>query len=172
MHDAEIVRFTQRGQRLAQHLDDAREGQRAFFVSDAREIFTAQELHHQVRLPVVGATEVEHGDRVGMVQLAGSPRFGHEAQRRVLVRQEVRVNDLDRYRAAERGLLGAVHPAHTADADQIEDVVAARKRLAHELVIRWRTHRAHRKATRRAVLVLGVAGGPAVRADSTRDLCC
>ncbi len=96
VHDAQIVRFTQGRQGLAQHLDDAREGQRALLVGDAREILAAQELHHQVGLPVVGTTEVEHGDRVGMVELARGARFGHEAQRGVLVGQQMRVDDLDR----------------------------------------------------------------------------
>ena len=59
VHDAEVVRFAERRQHLAQHVDDARERERPLFVGDAREVLAAQELHHQVGLPVVGAAEVE-----------------------------------------------------------------------------------------------------------------
>jgi hypothetical protein len=170
MHDAQIVRFTERGQRLSQDLDDARKGQRPFLVSDAREILAAQKFHHQIRLAVVGTAEVEHGDRVRMVQLAGCARFGHEAERGVFIRQEMRMDDLDRDGAAERRLLRAVHAAHAADADQVEDVVTTRQRLADELVVRGRTHGAHGKATRGAVLMLGVAGGATVRTGSVGHL--
>ena len=86
MDDAEVVRFAERRERLAQHVDDATKSQRPFFVGDARQVLAAQELHHEVGLAVVSATEVEDGDRVRMVQLARGARFGHEAERRIFIR--------------------------------------------------------------------------------------
>ena len=99
-----------------------------------------------------------------MVELAGRARLGDEAKRRVLVREQVRVDDLDRDRAPERALLGAVDAAHAADADQVEDVVAARQRPADELVLVVRADRAHREAAGRAVQVLDQARGSALGA--------
>ena len=52
-----------------------------------------------------------------------------------LVAEQVRVDDLDRDRAAERPLLGAVDAPHAADADEIEDDVAARERAVDERIL-------------------------------------
>ncbi len=68
------------------------------------------------------------------------------------------VDDLDRDRAPERRLLGAVHATHAADADQIQDVVASGQRFADELVVGGRAHGSDWEAARRAILVLCVAG--------------
>src|SRR6185436_7854348 len=134
MNDAEVVRFAESGEDLAEDVDDASERERSLFVSNAREILPAQELHHEVRLAVVGPAEVEHGDRVRVIELARRACLRHEAERRVLVRKEVRVDDLDRHRAAERALLGPIDASHPADADEVEDVVPAGEGLTDELV--------------------------------------
>ena len=170
MHDAQVVRFTEGGEHLAQHVDDASEGQRPLLVRDAREVLAPQELHHEVRLPVLGPAEVEHGHRVRMVELARRARFGHEAQGRVLVRKEMGVDDFDGDGTAEGALLGTVDAPHAADADEVEDVVAARQRLADELVGGVHADGAHREAAGRAVLVLLVAARAAMRADPWRGL--
>ena len=62
--DAEVVRFGQRGERLAQHVEDAPDLGAALFVRDPREIAPAQKLHHQVELTVVGLAEIDHPHRV------------------------------------------------------------------------------------------------------------
>src|SRR5215207_5466395 len=106
-----------------------------------------------------------------MVELAGGAGLGDEAQRGVLVGQEVRVDDLDRDRATQGRLLRAVDAPHAADADQVEDVVAPRQRLADELVVRGRAHGTDREAARGAVLVLRCTAGAAVRAGSEGGCC-
>jgi hypothetical protein len=59
-----------------------------------------------------------------MVQPARRARLGDEARRRVLLTDEVRMDDLDRDGATEVRLLRAIHAAHAADPDQVEDDVA------------------------------------------------
>ena len=55
-----------------------------------------------------------------MVEPARGARLGVEARDGLLVDEQVRVDDLDRDRAAEHSLLGAVHAPHAADADELE----------------------------------------------------
>ena len=134
VNDAEVVRFGERREHLAEDVDDAPEGERPFFVDDAGEVAPAEELHHQVELRAVLA-EVDHADRVRVVEAARRAGLGDEADRGALVAEQVRVDDLDRDRAAERLLLGAVDAAHAADADELEDHVAAGERGADQRVV-------------------------------------
>ena len=80
--DAEVVRFGERGEHLAQHVDDAPEWERPVLVRDAREVAPAQELHDEVELTVVGLAEVDDADRVRVVEAARGARLGDEARRR------------------------------------------------------------------------------------------
>ena len=77
-----------------------------------------------------------------MAQAARRARLVEEARRRELVVGEVRVHDLDGDGAPERDLLGAVHAAHAADADEVRDAVAAGQRAADERVLLRRLSRA------------------------------
>ena len=47
-----MVRFGERREHLAQHVDDALEGERPLLVRHAREVLAAQELHDEVELAV------------------------------------------------------------------------------------------------------------------------
>ena len=123
-----------RGQRLAHDVDDAPEGQRPFFVGDAREVPPAQKLHHQVELAVVRLAEVDDAHRVRMVEAARRARFGDEPSRRALVAEQVRMDDLDGDGAPQHALLGPIHAPHAADADQVQDHVPARKRAVDERI--------------------------------------
>ena len=58
-----------------------RERQRALVVRDAREVAPAQVLHHDVRLPVLGAAEVEDRDRVRVAEATRRARLVQEARR-------------------------------------------------------------------------------------------
>ena len=113
-----------------------RKGERPVLVVDAREVAPAQELHDEVELPVRRLAEVDDADRVRVVEAARRARLGDEARRGVLVAEEVRVDDLDRDGAAEVRLLGAVDAAHAADADELEDDVAAGQRPPDERIVR------------------------------------
>ena len=89
-----------------------------------------------------------------MVEAARGAGLGDEAHGGALVAEQVRVDDLDGDGAAERLLLGAVDAAHAADADQLEDHVAARQRGADQRIVgRLRDSSADREAAHRAELV-------------------
>ncbi len=133
--DALAVRLGERRQRLPEHVDDAPEGERAVLVRDAREVAPAQELHDEVELAVGRLAEVDDADRVRVVQPARRARLGDEARGGVLLADQVRVDDLHRDGAPEVRLLGAVDAAHSADADELEDQVAARQRAPDERII-------------------------------------
>ena len=88
-----------------------------------------------------------------MVEAARGARLGDEARGGVLFTDEVRMDDLDRDGATEVRLLGAIHAAHAADADEIEDDVAARERATDERIVRMLRHLRDGEAARRTELV-------------------
>ena len=108
--------------------------------------------------------EIDDADDVGVVEAARRARLGDEALRRALFAREVRVDDLDRDRAAERLLLRAVDAPHPADTDELEQHVAARQALADQRVIRTLRNLAYGKAARRAEPVRRFIGRLALRA--------
>ena len=163
MDDAEVVRFGERREHLPEHVDDAAERERPFLVLDAREVLAAQELHDEVELAVLRLAEVDDADGVRVIEPARRARLGDEARRRVLFADEVRVDDLDRDRAPEVRLLGAVDAAHPADADEIEDHVAARQRAADERIVGLHRDLRDGKAARRTELVRLFARALALR---------
>ncbi len=126
MDDAEVMRFRERGEHLPKEADDATERERPFSYWIAREVLAAQELHDEIELAVLGLAEVDDADRVRVIEAARGARLGDEARRRVLLTDEMRVDDLDGDGAPQLRLLGAIHAAHPADADEIENDVAAR----------------------------------------------
>ena len=127
VNDSEGVRLFQRRERLSQDVYDASQRQWPLLVGDPTEVAAAEVLHHDVRVPVRGSTEVEDGDRVGVAKPACRPGFVEEARRGQLVVSEVGVYDLDRHGPPEGDLFGAVHPAHAPHADQVGDAVAPRQ---------------------------------------------
>ncbi len=166
--DVEVVRLAERGEDLDHDVDDALEGEEALLVHHAGEVLPAQVLHHQVELPAV-LPEVDHGDRVGVVEAARGARLRDEADRGALVAEQVRVDDLDGDRAAERLLLGAVHAPHAADPHQLEDHVAAGQRGADQRVVtRLPRELRDREPAHRAELMGLLARVRALRADDLR----
>ena len=149
VHDAEGVRLFERGERLFQHVGDTRERQRPLVVHHARQMSTAQVLHHDVRLTLLGAPEIEDGDRVRMAQTAGRPGLVEEARRGELVVGQVGMHHLDGHGAPQSNLLGAVHPAHAPHSDQVRHAVAARERSTDQRVV---------LPTLRGAIQLGPAG--------------
>ncbi len=163
--DVEVMRFGERRERLSEHVDHAPERERPVLVRHAREVFAAQVLHDEVELAVVGLAEIDDRDRVRVVQSARRARLGDEARDRVLFAREVRVNDLHRDRATERRLLRAIHAAHAADADELEDHEPARQRAPDQRVVAVVLRDlADRKPAARAELVRRVTGAVALRA--------
>ena len=168
--DLEVVRFGERREHLAQHADDATEGERPFLVLDSREVTPAEELHDEVQLTVGRLAEVDDRDGVRMVQPAGGARLGDEAGGGVLLADQVRVDDLDRDGAREIRLFGPINAAHSADADQLHDQVAAGEPLPDERVFRVRRDLGHGETARGAELVRLVDGASALGATAHRRL--
>ena len=167
VNDVEVVGLGEGGEHLAEDVDDALEGERPLFVDDAGQVFPAEELHDQVELRAALA-EVDHADRVRVIEAAGGAGLGDEADRRALVAEEVRVDDLHRDRASEGLLLGPIDAAHTADADELEDPVAPGERGADQSVIAPTVELCDREAANRAKLVRGGAQVAALRAHDIR----
>ena len=161
------VRLAERGEHLDEDVDDAPERAEAVVVDDAGEVAPPQELHHEIELPAVLA-EVDDADRIRVIEPARRPRLGDETRRRALVSEKVLVDDLDRDRAPERLLLRAVNAAHSADADQLQDDVAAWQGGADERIVGLLRDLAHRKATDRAEAVTRLDGCGALRAGNGR----
>ncbi len=160
--DVLVVRLGQRRQRLAQHVDDSPEGQRSVFVRGAREVAPAQELHHQVELAVGRVSEVDDAHGVRVIQLACGAGLRDEPGGRVLLPHQMGVDDLHRDGASEGGLLGAIDAPHTADADELEDKIAARKRASDERIIGAGGDLADRESARRTEPMGVVADGCAL----------
>src|SRR5690606_5725932 len=85
VNDSERVCFSESSQHLTQDIDDACKREFTFLVCDQPEVFPSEQFHHEVRLSVVGATEVKHGDAVGVIQLACRPCFRQEPERGVFI---------------------------------------------------------------------------------------
>jgi hypothetical protein len=126
--------FTERIQHGDEDVAHALEGQRPLFVHDQRQVAPRQVLHRQVQDAVLGASEVDDAHAVRMVQAAGRARLLIEARDGLVVPQQVRVDDLDGDRAAERALLGAVHAAHAAHAHDFLERVRATDRAPDQRV--------------------------------------
>jgi hypothetical protein len=158
--DLRRVRLGERGEHLADDLDGARRRQRSRLPHQPREVDAPQELHHDEQQPVLGAPEVEHAHRVGVVEPGAGAGLGVEARHRGLVAREVRMDHLHREGLAEGGLLGAVHAAHAARSDGFEDDVPGAELATDERIARPVAERADGEAARGAVFrFFGAAGG-------------
>ncbi len=85
-----------------------------------------------------------------------------------LVAEQVRVDDLHRDGAPESLLLGAVHPPHATDPDELEDPVAAGKRGADQGVISSTVELGDGEAANRAELMRRGAQVATLRAHDIR----
>jgi hypothetical protein len=134
VHDAQLMGFSEGVQHRDEDVAHALEGQRPLFVHDQRQVAPRQVLHRQVQDAVLGASEVDDAHAVRVVQAAGRARLLIEARDGLVVPQQVRVDDLDGDRAAERALLGAVHAAHAAHAHDFLERVRATDRAPDQRV--------------------------------------
>src|SRR5690606_25701897 len=87
---------------------------------------------HQVQHAVVGATEIEDADAVGVVEGARGARLGVEARDGVPIAEQVAVHDLDGDHAAERALFGAIHSTHAPYPDELLHDVGIRDYATYE----------------------------------------
>ncbi len=165
VNDVERVRFVERLEDADQQLADPWEGQWPLLVHDEGEVLALQELHREIEDPVVGATEVDDADAVRVVQPAGGASLAVEASDRLLVAEQVRVDDLDRDGAAQRALLRAVHATHATDAHQLLNEVVPPDGPTHQGVVGAR--RAIDGGSARAAELVTVSGnGATLMAES------
>lgn len=138
----ECMGLTERGEDALCDRTDPREGKRTVIVDEPRQVLPVEVLHDEIQDPVIRAAEVDDADTVGMVQPTGGPGLRVEAGNRLLVRQQVRMNDLDRHRATEHPLFGPVDTPHATDTNQIEHDVRARDDASDQrIIIRLIGHR-------------------------------
>ena len=133
--DAGIVH----GFEAAQDLQAQVEGQRVVeargVLDPATQVHPVHELHRDVA-DSVGLAVLVDGAHVGMAHAAGELDLRAEAMGDLGRPREVRSEDLDRDRLVEGAVVGLVHTAHAAAADDGEDLVAvahhrARKEVGH-----------------------------------------
>jgi hypothetical protein len=103
-------------QRLAQRRDPAPQG--------LAQGLALEELEDQVGVPLV-VPHVEDGDDVGVDELGRGTGLGLEAVEPLGGRRPLGRDELHGDGAAEAGVVGAVHLAHPARADQVLDLVGA-----------------------------------------------
>jgi hypothetical protein len=129
------------------------------------EVTPSQVLHHDVRPAIVGAAEVEDRDRIGVAQAARGSRLVEEAGRRELLVAQARVHDLHGDGAPQRDLLGAIHAAHSADADEVRHAIAAGQRSSYERVFLRRRRRQLRAACKTEAMSLVTRDGASLARD-------
>src|SRR5205814_1597167 len=83
------------------------------------------EVHHDERR--VGDAKVDHRDAVRVVEAAHGARLELEALGEVGREGERRMQELHRHDAAQALALGAVHHAHGAGGEAVQDLVAIRE---------------------------------------------
>jgi hypothetical protein len=96
-----------------------------------REILTAQKLHHEVRLPAVGA-EVGHVDDVGVTNAVGEVGFTQKPRSGLGHGREKRAQNLDRDALSNLPVYGLVHRAHRSFTDESDDLVFAESSTRYE----------------------------------------
>jgi hypothetical protein len=139
--DPEAVRLHQRLEDLHGHAPDARRRD-APAPDDLRlERGPLEQLEHQERRAVGAAAEVEHADGVGVGEPLRQLGLALEAEEAVTVEQ-LRPHDLERHRAAQVELRGAVNGAEAALADDLlEPVTVADDEARRQVVRGGRRHR-------------------------------
>ena len=90
--------------------------------------------------PSCGLAEVEHADRVRVLQPRARLRLVVEALHPRRILRHLRVEHLQRDDAIDRDLARLVDDAHAALADALLDLVAAVDDLADERILRFRRH--------------------------------
>ena len=141
VNDAELVRLTQRPADLLGDVENPPPGKGLVVRQHLCQRLPLHVLHGDEVDAVLGLPVVDDGDRVRVAQLRGEAGLEEEAalERRILLRGEVGVEDLQRHHAVQRRLHRLVdlpHPARTERREDAEAVVqdAADQRIggAHD----------------------------------------
>ncbi len=123
MHDALLVRVVERARQLDADLDDVLGRHRLVRLQRLGERLPLDELHRDVRMALVFA-DVEHRHDVGVRKHAGALRLAQEPAVVLAVEAQLRLEELDRQRPVDLGIVGLVHAGHRPFADDFANLVA------------------------------------------------
>lgn len=151
MHHTGFVDRRQRAADLATDAQGRGDVDQAFAVESGTEALAGQQLHGDVRRVVIVVVDVVDLDDAGMAQLGGGPRFVEEARHDAPVAAVVGQQQLDRDLALEAYVARAVHRAHTAAADLLDQLIRPHPRPA----VRGHGARSSRASRRGADEVMG-----------------
>ena len=90
-----------------------------------------QQLHGNEGAPVVFINVVDGAD-VRVIQRRGGPRFALEPLEGLTVLGKVLRQELERYQAAELGVLGLVDDAHASPAQLLENAIVGDRLAGHK----------------------------------------
>ena len=131
MDQARGVGLGERLADLAENVDDASRRERALARHQGLEGHAVEQLHDEIHRLVVGDAEVVELDGVRRAEagrglgLAAKALHGKPRRLATAFPDHFRTNELDRRRAREHAMGGAVHLPHAAAADELPDLVAA-----------------------------------------------
>ena len=94
-----------------------------------RQRLAFQQLADEVRIVFLVAADVVDREQVGMIEHPGGARLLFEAQQPLAIADGDVGQNLDRHVAPEARVLGAIHHAHAALADNSSDLVRAQDRV-------------------------------------------
>ena len=134
VNDADRVRLGERRAALDQDLHDALRRHRSALERIAQR-HAVEELHRHEQSAVLRLAEVEHADRVRMLQARARLRLVVEALDPRLIASHLLVQHLQRDDAVDRHLARLVDDAHAAFADACLDLVATVDDFADEGVL-------------------------------------
>ena len=130
MHDTARVRRVERASDLTGVIDGlaARECHAAQRVAQRMAL---EQFHHRVGHAVVAA-EIVNGEDVGVRERSDRVRFALEAGQPIGVGGECRRQDLDRDLPPQLRVARAIHFAHPAGAERVQDLVPAESRAGSQ----------------------------------------
>ena len=124
MQEAALVSFLQRFSNFDGHREHLGEAH-LFVLEPLVEIFSGDVLHHKKKRPVRFG-DLEYLADVGVIERCGSHGFAPQAFVRVKIACHGAGQNFERYLAVEAGVAGAIHHAHAAFTQAVEDLVCAK----------------------------------------------
>jgi hypothetical protein len=163
VNDPELVRGAQSTGHLANDVHRLEHRNAVGVLQAVGQALPVQVFHHQEHHALGRGPEIGHVDDVGMTDAAGGLGLDQELLDHVLLAREVVVQHLDGDRLFDDHVLGAVHHAHAALADDALDLV----------IFEDHTHARHDLLgeQRRAVMGTAIQGPGDLVATARADAC-
>jgi hypothetical protein len=127
VHDPLLVGVMQAGAQLREHVQVLHQRERRRRDHSCGEAAAPQELHGDVRGPVLVLGELVDRDDVPVLQAGRSAGLAEEPGASGLVGREVARHQLDRDLAIEHGVLTAIEHSHAAASHALDDLVASNR---------------------------------------------